>query len=114
MSLQEPSFLILSALTTRPLHGYGLVSEVQKLSAGRVRLSVGTLYGALDRLAEQGFVSVDREETVGGRLRRYYVLTDEGAEALAAEVNHLRANADLAASMLRKRAAQSAPRLAAS
>ena len=41
MSMQEPSSLILSALTTQPLHGYGLVSEVQKLSAGRVRLSIG-------------------------------------------------------------------------
>jgi len=105
MAIREPTFLILSALAGRTLHGYGLVQEVEKLSAGRVRLSVGTLYGALDRLAEDGLVEVDREEVVDGRLRRYYMLTDHGATVLATEVRRMQHDARVAAARLRKRAA---------
>ena len=48
--MQEPTFLILAALAAEPLHGYGVILEVTQLSAGRVTLRPGTLYGALDRL----------------------------------------------------------------
>jgi DNA-binding PadR family transcriptional regulator len=60
-----------------------------------VKLRPGTLYGALDRLAEQGLIAVEREEPVNGRLRRYYRLSDTGAAALAdrAQVMHRRAAA---------------------
>ena len=60
------------------MHGYGVIQEVAALSDGRVTLRPGTLYGALDRLVEQGLVAADREEVVDGRLRRYYRLTDDG------------------------------------
>ena len=69
--VQEPTFLILTALAARPLHGYGIVQSVVDLSDGEVKLRPGTLYGALDRLDQQGLIAVDREEAVGGRLRRY-------------------------------------------
>jgi DNA-binding PadR family transcriptional regulator len=82
-AVQEPTFLILSALAAEPLHGYGIIQSVTTLSDGEVKLRPGTLYGALDRLAEQGLVTVDREEPVNGRLRRYYRLSESGAAALA-------------------------------
>lgn len=47
-----------------------MISAVETLSQGEARLRPGTLYGALDRLADQGLVEVDREEAVDGRLRR--------------------------------------------
>ncbi|WP_432976565.1 PadR family transcriptional regulator [Dactylosporangium sp. CA-233914] len=103
-ALQEPTFLILTALAKRSLHGYGVLQEVAALSDGQVVLGAGTLYGALDRLAEQGLIEVDREEAVDGRLRRYYRLTDDGAGRLAAEVDRLRRNASAAAARLRYRA----------
>ena len=81
--MQEPTFLILTALAVEPTHGYGVIRAVDALSQGDVVLRPGTLYGALERLAEQGLVEVDREEAVDGRLRRYYRLTDTGAAALA-------------------------------
>jgi DNA-binding PadR family transcriptional regulator len=59
--------------------------KAAKLSDGRVRLAAGTLYGALDRLAEQGLVLADRQEVVEGRTRRYYRLTDHGVRALQGE-----------------------------
>jgi PadR family transcriptional regulator len=103
--LQEPTFLILTALASGPLHGYGVIQEVAALSGDQVRLRAGTLYGALDRLAEQGLVAADREEIVDGRLRRYYVLTDDGAAVLDAEAQRLARNAQAAAARLRGRAA---------
>jgi DNA-binding PadR family transcriptional regulator len=102
--LQEPTFLILTALAGGPLHGYGVIQEVTRLSDGRVVLRPGTLYGALDRLTDHGHVVADREEVVEGRLRRYYRLTDEGATILAAEAQRLADNAAEARRRLRDRA----------
>ncbi|MEU4243345.1 helix-turn-helix transcriptional regulator [Actinoplanes sp. NPDC026619] len=101
--MQEPTFLILTALAAEPLHGYGVIQSVAELSGGDVKLRAGTLYGALDRLAEQALIEVDREEAVDGRLRRYYKLTDSGAGALSAEVDRLRRNASAAEKQLRRR-----------
>jgi DNA-binding PadR family transcriptional regulator len=101
--MQEPTFLILTALAVEPLHGYGVIQSVLSLSGGEVKLRAGTLYGALDRLAEQELVEVDREEAVDGRLRRYYRLTDSGAGALSAEIARLRRNASAAEKQLRRR-----------
>jgi DNA-binding PadR family transcriptional regulator len=91
--MQEPTFLILTALAAGPVHGYGVIQAVKELSGGEVVLRPGTLYGALDRLAEQGFIAVDHEEAVDGRLRRYYRLSDDGAAALAVQVDRLRRHA---------------------
>ena len=102
--LQEPTFLILAVLADAPMHGYAVIQEVSALSGGRVVLRPGTLYGALDRLAEQGLVAIDREEVVDGRLRRYYGLTDDGAELLAADAKRLTSNAAVATNRLRRRA----------
>jgi DNA-binding PadR family transcriptional regulator len=88
--MQEPTFLILTALAAQPLHGYGIAQSVADLSGGEVRLRSGTLYGALDRLDQQGLIAVDREEPVDGRLRRYYRLSDSGASALAEQAERLR------------------------
>ena len=89
-AVQEATFLILTALAAEPLHGYGIIQSVQTLSEGEVTLRPGTLYGALDRLADQGLIVVDREETVDGRLRRYYRLSETGASALATQATRLR------------------------
>ena len=83
--MSAASYFILAALLDDPLHGYGIIKKAAQLSDGRVRLAAGTLYGALDRLTERGLVRPDQEEVVEGRTRRYYRLTDQGVEALAAE-----------------------------
>jgi len=95
-TLQEPSFLILTALAGGAQHGYGIMTDVAKISDGRVKLRAGTLYTALDRLRNDGLVDVDHEEVVDSRLRRYYKLTQSGAQALAAEADRMRANAAIA------------------
>ncbi len=99
--MTEPAFFILTALVDAPLHGYGIVGEVDRLSEGRVRLKVGTLYGVLDRLVGEGLVELDREEVAQGRLRRYYRLTEEGGNCLAADAQRQAANAQVASERLR-------------
>jgi PadR family transcriptional regulator, regulatory protein PadR len=100
-TMTEQAFFVLTALVDGPRHGYGIVGEVAELSEGRVDLKVGTLYGVLDRLAADKLIELDREEPHQGRLRRYYRLTDQGREALAAEAARQAANARAAARRLR-------------
>ncbi|MFG3577370.1 PadR family transcriptional regulator [Micromonospora chersina] len=98
--LQEPTFLILTALARAPMHGYGLILEVSELSQGRLSLRPGTLYGSLDRLADDGLVTVDRTEIVDGRARKYYRLTDQGTELLRAETERMRRVVEAASTRL--------------
>jgi PadR family transcriptional regulator PadR len=100
MAMQEPTFFILTALAEQPRHGYGVIQAVADLSGGRISLRAGTLYAALDRLAAGGLVTLDREEAVDGRLRRYYRLTEHGVDALAGEIARLQTNASLAAARI--------------
>jgi DNA-binding PadR family transcriptional regulator len=99
--MQEATFMILTALAAGSQHGYGIITDVKAISAGRVQLKAGTLYAALDRLRADKLIEVDREEIVDSRLRRYYRLTPAGAELLAAEAARLQANADVAMSRLK-------------
>jgi len=100
VSLREPTFLSLTALAVGPQHGYGIMTDVSQISGGRVRLRAGTLYAALNRLAAERLVEVDREEIVAARLRRYYRLTPRGAQRLEAEVDRMRSNTAVAARRL--------------
>jgi DNA-binding PadR family transcriptional regulator len=92
-TMQEATFLILTALASRSQHGYGIISDVEAISDGRVRLRAGTLYSALERLRVDGLIRVDREKVVESRLRRYYRLTPEGKKQLAAEAARLQTDA---------------------
>ena len=99
-AMQEATFLILTALAAGAQHGYGIITDVQQISGGRVRLRAGTLYTALDRLRGEELIEVDHEEVVDTRLRRYYRLTPAGSARLAAEAARLQANATTALTRL--------------
>ncbi|MFI6156190.1 PadR family transcriptional regulator [Kitasatospora sp. NPDC051170] len=101
-SMQEPTLLLLTALADAPRHGYALIQEVAAISDGRVKMRTGTLYGALDRLLQQGLIEVAAEEVVDGRARRSYALTATGRAALASEAERLRAVATEAERRLSK------------
>jgi DNA-binding PadR family transcriptional regulator len=103
--MQEPTFLILTALAAGPQHGYAIMTDAEQISGGVTRLQTGTLYMALDRLSSSGLVEPDRDEVADGRLRRYYRLTDDGAAELAAETERRRASAAVAAQRLSARLA---------
>ncbi|AXG82428.1 PadR family transcriptional regulator [Streptomyces paludis] len=84
-SLTEPQYFILAALLDGPLHGYGIIKAAERATGGRLRIAVGTLYGALERMERAGLVADDHEEIVDGRARRYYRLTEGGTELLGQE-----------------------------
>ena len=83
-ALTEAVYYILLSLT-EPMHGYGIMQNVEKLSCGRVRLAAGTLYGAISSLLEKGWITAlpgekdsrkkEYQITAAGRL----VLMDEFA-----------------------------------
>ncbi|MGH3733005.1 MAG: PadR family transcriptional regulator [Acidimicrobiales bacterium] len=83
--MREPTFLIRTALALDSRHGYGIITDVETMTAGRVRLRAGVLYFALDRLRLDGLVRVDREDVVESRLRRYYRLTPRGEQRWVGE-----------------------------
>ena len=89
------TFQILLALAEGPLHGYGIRQRVEERTEGEVRLGSGTLYEGVHRLLERGAVREveppDHEPASGGPPRRYYALTDEGREALRAELRRMEA-----------------------
>ncbi|MEV7956136.1 PadR family transcriptional regulator [Streptomyces sp. NPDC087532] len=84
-SLTEPQYFILAALMDGPLHGYGIIKAAERATDGRLRIAVGTLYGALERMERAGLVVSDHEEIVDGRARRYYRLTEDGTAMLGRE-----------------------------
>ena len=92
--MTEQTYFILASLLEGPMHGYRIVGEAETLSEGTVKLSAGTLYGALERLRETGMIAVDREEIVGGRRRRYFRITAAGAKATSTETERMRAAAN--------------------
>jgi transcriptional regulator len=76
--------LLLAALEPGPLHGYAVITAVQRRSAGALELRTGTVYPALNRLERTGLLR-SRWESAGERRRRCYELTDAGRRALADE-----------------------------
>ena len=54
-TMQESSFLILTALAGGSQHGYAIVTDVEQISSGRVELKAGTLYAALERLTVESW-----------------------------------------------------------
>ena len=86
LPLSEAVFFILLSLLPGPKHGYAIMKDVEALSNSRVSLSTGTLYGALKRLLESGWVQrVDDEQNGSGRERKAYSLTKLGKGILEAE-----------------------------
>jgi DNA-binding PadR family transcriptional regulator len=107
--LQEPTFLVLAALAGESLHGYGIIQRVTELSDGRVQLRAGTLYPALDRLATDGLVELEREEVVDNRLRRYYRLTEARLAARSAVASPVTGPVTGPATTSRRRGTRIAP-----
>ena len=102
LPLTEATFFILLSLAPGPNHGYGILKDVEILSGGHISFSTGTLYGALKRLLEQGWI--ERVENAGtddtGRPRKDYRLTELGLRILSAETDRLEALARIARTRL--------------
>ena len=91
LPLTEVTFLILLSLAQESRHGYAIMQEVSDLTNGRISLMTGTLYGALRRLLEQGWIERVEEENPEdtGRTRKVYRLSDLGRKILNTEISRL-------------------------
>jgi DNA-binding PadR family transcriptional regulator len=92
---------IMVALGNEELHGYAIMQEVRRRTAGKRRLAPGTLYRSLKQMEERGWV-VEAEErpdpSLDDERRRYYRLTDLGRRVALAEVERLEGLVDAARS----------------
>ena len=77
--------LILRVAALRPIHGYAIVQRIQQLSKDALQIRQGSLYPALYRLEERGWLKSDWKTTEGGRNAKFYSLTKTGCRQLEAE-----------------------------
>ena len=100
--LTEPVLLILVSLASKPQHGYALMRDIGDLSQGRVEVTTGTLYGALRRLLEDGWIErFDQKDT--SREKQAYRLTATGRRYLEMELDRMKQITRMAAARLRQR-----------
>ncbi len=86
-----------------PLHGYGVARRIEETSGNRLALNYGTLYPALVKLEQQGFVTAEWRPSDNNRRAKYYALTPAGRKQLARETREWNQTADLIAAFLAPR-----------
>jgi DNA-binding PadR family transcriptional regulator len=91
LPLREPTFFILLSISTEKKHGYAILQDVEALSRGSIRLSNGTLYGALVRLQDQGLIEhvASDGDQISGKPRKAYQITRTGLIVLQTEIARL-------------------------
>jgi len=92
--------LILKALSLGPLHGYGVLLRIQQISKDRLEIQQGSLYPALYRLEDQGWIASAWGESENKRKAKYYRLTASGRRQLQAEVERWNRMAAIIAGIL--------------
>lgn len=83
--MTETAFYILLSLTT-PRHGYGIIKHVEDLTAGRLVLGSGTVYGTLTKMQKDGVIVVFADE----HRKTVYEITDTGKQLLNREIQRLK------------------------
>ena len=78
--------LILKVVAFGPIHGYAISQRIQQISNDFFRVPEGSLYPALHRLEDRGWLQAKWEETYSGRDAKFYTLTRAGRKRLGAEV----------------------------
>src|SRR5215467_13674106 len=79
--------LILKVTALRPIHGYAIVQRIQQISKDALQIRQGSLYPALYRLENRGWLKSEWKTTEGGREAKYYSLTKAGRQQLVAETD---------------------------
>src|SRR5215213_3824245 len=74
--------LILKTLSVQPMHGYGIAQHLLRLSRDVIRVEEGSLYPALQRMRQKGWLSAEWRVTPNNQRARYYLLTAEGRRQL--------------------------------
>jgi transcriptional regulator len=82
--------LILKTLTLEPMHGWGISARIQQFSRGVLDVNQGSLYPALQRLEQRGWIDSDWKTTENNRRAKYYRLTASGRRAVGSETDSWR------------------------
>lgn len=77
--------LILKTLALEPMHGWGITQRIQQISDGALQVNQGSLYPALVRLEQQGWVTAEWGTSENNRQAKYYSLTKAGRKQLKEE-----------------------------
>jgi transcriptional regulator len=77
--------LILKTLTIQPMHGYGIAQHLQRLSDDVIRVEEGSLYPALQRMRQKGWIRAEWRQTPNNQRARYYTVTRAGRRRLGDE-----------------------------
>lgn len=77
--------LILQIVSLEPAHGYGIAQRLEQISRAVVQVNQGSLYPALHRLEQKGWLKAEWKQSETGRDAKFYRLTNSGAKQLAAE-----------------------------
>jgi PadR family transcriptional regulator, regulatory protein PadR len=93
--------LILKAISLGSLHGYGILLRIQQISKDRLEIQQGSLYPALYRLEDQGWIASEWGESENNRKAKYYHLTAAGKRRLQTETENWNRMADVIAGILR-------------
>ena len=103
----QPGTLALMILKTLdvlgPLHGYGVARRIEETSGNRLALNYGTLYPALLKLEQEGFVKAAWGQSENNRRAKFYSLTPAGRKQLAREAREWQQTADLIAAFFAMR-----------
>jgi transcriptional regulator len=78
--------LMLKTLSLAPMHGWGLSHRIQELSRDALRVGQGSIYPALVRLEQRGWIDTEWRVTENNRRAKYYRLTAAGRRALGQEL----------------------------
>ena len=95
------ALLVLKTLARGPLHGYGITLHIQMVSKEVLRVEEGSLYPALHRMEQDGWVSAEWGTSENNRRARYYRLTAQGRKRLAEEENNWQQLTQAVAQVLR-------------
>ncbi len=82
--------LILKTLSLRPMHGWGITQRIQQLSRDALQIGQGSIYPALQRLEQRGWIHSEWSTTPENRRAKYYQLTASGRRALGVETESWR------------------------
>jgi transcriptional regulator len=86
-----------------PLHGYGVARRIEEISQNSLKLNYGTLYPALLKLEQEGFIKAEWRKSENNRRAKYYALTPAGRRQLARETREWNRTADLIAAFFAPR-----------
>lgn len=85
MAAEKLDLLILKTLALASLHGFGIGQRIEQMSGRVFKVTLGSLYPALQRLEKEGLIEAEWRASENNRRARYYAITARGRKRLAAE-----------------------------